>query len=251
MHFRLPKPLHGWREFTGEVGIIVIGVLIALGAEQMVQHFRDVQQLRQAEERMTAELRDDDLPQAFARAAIGSCNTAQLDAIEQAVEKGDRQDIARLASAYDPPFRTWDEDAWKAAVASQALRYGDGDRAVAWGAAYVGMPVMTQWTTAEQDGLRQLRAKIGGHGFLTTVQQDRLFQLIADLRGTNKSMTGGSKALIHYVSPLGISIRPRDRASILAEAHRVYGSCVTDPARVSPSGPPGQYDASPQRPDRS
>ena len=37
MHFHLPKPLHGWREFTGEVGIIVIGVLIALGAESVVQ----------------------------------------------------------------------------------------------------------------------------------------------------------------------------------------------------------------------
>ena len=28
MHFHLPKPLHGWRAFAGEVGIIVIGVLI-------------------------------------------------------------------------------------------------------------------------------------------------------------------------------------------------------------------------------
>jgi hypothetical protein len=36
MHFHLPKPLHGWREFLGEVGIIVIGVLIALTAEQVV-----------------------------------------------------------------------------------------------------------------------------------------------------------------------------------------------------------------------
>jgi hypothetical protein len=42
MHFHLPKPLHGWREFVGEVGIIVIGVLIALGAEQVVEtlHWR-------------------------------------------------------------------------------------------------------------------------------------------------------------------------------------------------------------------
>jgi hypothetical protein len=42
MHFRVPKPLHGWREFAGEVGIIVIGVLIALGAEQVVEtiHWR-------------------------------------------------------------------------------------------------------------------------------------------------------------------------------------------------------------------
>src|ERR1700751_6074878 len=39
MHFHLPKPLHGWREFAGEVGIIVIGVLIALGAEQVVESF--------------------------------------------------------------------------------------------------------------------------------------------------------------------------------------------------------------------
>jgi hypothetical protein len=42
MNFHLPKPLHGWREFAGEVGIIVVGVLIALGAEQVVEevHWR-------------------------------------------------------------------------------------------------------------------------------------------------------------------------------------------------------------------
>lgn len=42
MHIHLPKPIHGWREFWGEVGIIVIGVLIALGAEQAVEalHWR-------------------------------------------------------------------------------------------------------------------------------------------------------------------------------------------------------------------
>ena len=42
MHFHVPKPLHGWREFAGEVGVIVLGVLIALGAEQVVEtlHWR-------------------------------------------------------------------------------------------------------------------------------------------------------------------------------------------------------------------
>src|SRR3954451_5693850 len=40
MHFHLPKPLHGWRAFVGEVGIIVVGVLIALGAEQVVENLR-------------------------------------------------------------------------------------------------------------------------------------------------------------------------------------------------------------------
>ena len=41
MHFHLPKPLHGWREFAGEVGIIVVGVLIALGAEQIVEKIHE------------------------------------------------------------------------------------------------------------------------------------------------------------------------------------------------------------------
>ena len=42
MHFHLPKPIHGWRQFFGEVGIIVVGVLIALGGEQIVEmaHWR-------------------------------------------------------------------------------------------------------------------------------------------------------------------------------------------------------------------
>lgn len=35
MHVHLPKPLHGWRAFAGEVGIIVLGVLVALGLDQV------------------------------------------------------------------------------------------------------------------------------------------------------------------------------------------------------------------------
>jgi hypothetical protein len=41
MHVHLPKPQHGWRAFAGEVGIIVIGVLIALGVEQIASAVRE------------------------------------------------------------------------------------------------------------------------------------------------------------------------------------------------------------------
>jgi hypothetical protein len=47
MHFHLPKPLHGWRELTGEVGIIVVGVLIALGAQQVVEMINGKAQVRE------------------------------------------------------------------------------------------------------------------------------------------------------------------------------------------------------------
>jgi hypothetical protein len=56
MHFHLPKPLHGWREFVGEVGIIVIGVLIALTAEQLVEGIRNRQAADAARDNIRAEI---------------------------------------------------------------------------------------------------------------------------------------------------------------------------------------------------
>lgn len=56
MHVHLPKPLHGWREFAGEVGIIVLGVLIALSAEQVVETIHTRQRIRETRVALDAEL---------------------------------------------------------------------------------------------------------------------------------------------------------------------------------------------------
>ena len=40
MLFRLPRPLHGWREFIHEVVIVLIGVLLALGGAQLIDTLR-------------------------------------------------------------------------------------------------------------------------------------------------------------------------------------------------------------------
>lgn len=46
---KIPRPLNGWRVFAGEVGVIVLGVLLALGAQQIVEDMRiraDVREFR-------------------------------------------------------------------------------------------------------------------------------------------------------------------------------------------------------------
>ncbi len=55
MHIHLPKPLHGWREFVGEVGIIVIGVLLAIGAEQAIEALHHRSQVHEAIDKLHAE----------------------------------------------------------------------------------------------------------------------------------------------------------------------------------------------------
>jgi len=46
MEIHKPKPVHGWREFLKEYGIIVLGVLTALALEQAVEwlHWRHMVQ---------------------------------------------------------------------------------------------------------------------------------------------------------------------------------------------------------------
>lgn len=58
MDLRLPRPIHGWRQFFGEVGIIVIGVLIALGAERVASNFNDRDLADQTRASVTDEIND-------------------------------------------------------------------------------------------------------------------------------------------------------------------------------------------------
>ena len=242
MHVHLPKPLHGWRAFIGEVGIIVLGVLIALGAEQVAEHFHEKAQLKEAEDAMVAELRDDDLPQAYARVAIHDCLVNQLDQIENAVVAGtDRGKISSLATAYRPLYRTWDDQAWKAALASQAFASSGSNRMISWSRRYVAIPVLAEAAAHEQTELPQLWARMGGSGPLTTSEKDRLFQAIAILRRDNRQMGGAALYLIKETEDAGIALSRKERSQLLADARQNYGHCVREPSASEVPASEGQF----------
>jgi hypothetical protein len=41
MHFHVPRPIHGWRQFFNEVAVIVVGIVIAIGGEEIVMSWRE------------------------------------------------------------------------------------------------------------------------------------------------------------------------------------------------------------------
>lgn len=229
MHFQLPKPLHGWRHFAGEVGIIVLGVLIALSAQQIAQSFTDRAQLREAEDAMRYELRDDNLPQAFIRAAAYPCYSTQLDSIEAAVAAADRNTFAKLAKTYNPVFRTWDDEAWKTALASQVLVPAGSKRITKWSLAYVAIPILRQTSKQESDALPYLWARLDGAGPIPPDQRQRLFQVIANLRLFNQQMAVSSLLFMNVQGRRGLSLSAQRKRELLMEAREFYGSCVTEP----------------------
>ena len=56
MDLHKPKPWHGVREFLKEYVIIVVGVLTALGAEQLVEQLHWREQIRATKEALLPEI---------------------------------------------------------------------------------------------------------------------------------------------------------------------------------------------------
>ena len=119
MHFHLPKPLHGWRAFAGEVGIIVIGVLIALGAEQLVEAARWREKVEIATTAIHSEL-NGQLDQSDEVVRFGKCMGPFVDVLEAAIIRHDKVSIGKLHDV-QPPFapRPWRSTAWQSAMSTQ------------------------------------------------------------------------------------------------------------------------------------
>jgi hypothetical protein len=154
MHFHLPKPLHGWREFTGEVGIIVIGVLIALGAEQVVENVHWSSQLREARTALGYEIADS-VGQGFEREHFYNCVEDRLDLLAATVDKaGETGRLPPLASPDAPPFRTWLDATWQTTMAGQSASRFSPRELDLYGSLYtfvqnlqqLGPREMTVWT---------------------------------------------------------------------------------------------------------
>lgn len=119
MHIHLPKPLHGWRAFVGEVGIIVIGVLIALGAEQVVEAGQWREKVEIARTAFRFEL-NAQLDQSDEVVRFGKCSGPFVDALEAAIIRHDKAAIGKLHDI-QPPFaaRPWPSTAWQSAMSTQ------------------------------------------------------------------------------------------------------------------------------------
>jgi hypothetical protein len=177
MEIHKPNPVHSFREFLGEVGII------ALGAEQTAQALHWRAKVHDADESMRIELGGDDGPQAFTRVAIEACLDDQLDTIQAAVEGArDRRTIAPHAAAYVPPTRTWDQEAWRSAVASDAASDTSADQMVTWSKPYRLLAALEATNLAESSDRTALQPTRRAGGPLSAVEQDRMLSAIARLR---------------------------------------------------------------------
>ena len=231
MEIHRPKAFHGWRELAKEIGIIVIGVLIALGAEQTVEAFHWRHKVNDAAEAMRLELRDDDGPQAYMRVAAAPCLDRQLDAIQTAIEAGrSRAEIVALIGDYKPPVRTWDSEAWKAAVASDVGSHVTAEQMIDWSKPYRTMPDLQAVNTQERlDRVALLPTRRLG-ARLSPGEADTMLAAIQRLRDDNLKMRGLSRTLLFGMEKFGMNLTPDQQRRVLDGLRARYGDCVAVPS---------------------
>src|SRR4051812_22998438 len=180
MHVHLPKSLHGWRQFAWEVFIIVVGVLIALGAEQVVERLTWRQRVNEAKEDLRVDLHDD-LFYAQERAQKKDCIDRRLARLSDLI---DHPPPAAWKLKRTVPLRPWSSSVWDSAIASGAVSHMRADDRARYTQAYSLVRTLHDMNIDEYTTGAELRMLERG-GAISDPTQDRLRAIAAKLQGYN------------------------------------------------------------------
>ena len=212
MEIRLPKPLHGWREFIGEVGIIVIGVLIALAADQIVERMAWRKHVAEAKEDLRSEL-EGDLFDAQERVRIAPCVDRRLDQLELIVDRPPSKPWKLLQGHGVTPVRVWSSSGWDSAVAAGTVGHMRANERAQYAAVYSFVRRMQDLTFDEFALATEFRMLERG-GPLSEATQDRMRANIARVRGYNQVLALGGTQLSELIRSLGVDLAPDARQAL-------------------------------------
>jgi hypothetical protein len=221
-----PKLFGDWRDFLREFVIIVLGVLTALLAQQAVESLNWRHKVEAALADMDNELSVGDGPQAYTRLAIDKCVNTQLDAIRDAIERGDRAASRAQIDGLWLPRRTYDYLAREAAAASDVSSHMPPDRMLQYRIAYEVMPNMNRLAEKELSDQAHLHALPRRGGPIETAEKLAAIDAVEALRADNDEMTREARFMLHRLQIIGLKL---DRASVkrnLGGVPRQYAACL-------------------------
>jgi hypothetical protein len=239
MRFHLPKPLHGWRAFGGEVGIIVIGVLIALAAQQVVEAWQWRQQVKQAKEQLRNELTAITM-EAYVRLVISSCVSRDLNEIATRLNRpsmnwsgmgGNAPTVIRVP--YRPRVRNGQisAEAWNNAMATGIVNHFPYSEVGTLSTIYAYAKQLRDDERAESEAAAKL-SPLAANSPLSPETRIAMLQTVNELQRMNWEIQQESSFIVMSVDQAGVGLtqaslrKSEDEASKMERAD--LGRCVSD-----------------------
>jgi hypothetical protein len=156
MHIHKPKAAHSPREFLSEIGVIVVGVLIALALEQAVEWVHWRHETDAARDALKSEAANNLGAAAFRQRQHG-CLQRRLEELEVIFERhANGKPFALRARVGGPVYYGAVQNAWQVEVASQGLAHMPLNEKLKFSAAYDEFASLDRTLLQEQDAWRRL-----------------------------------------------------------------------------------------------
>jgi len=156
VEFHKPKPVHNWRELLSEIGVIVIGVCIALAAEQAVEWLHWQGEVKAARQALAGEISANG--GYFARRiAIAPCMHKQFmeaQAILVALEAG--KPVPAFTVFRPGGGSLLVDGEWQSQRASQTLTHFPREELATMSRYYAQLPELAYWVRSEMEIWAQL-----------------------------------------------------------------------------------------------
>jgi hypothetical protein len=212
-----PTPLKGWRAFAGEVGTIVLGVLIALAAQEFMQSLHWKREVRDTRKALNAEL-SRDLAAYQYRVGQGQCIEDRLGEFQRWADslRSGRALTLRQMIAAPPGFKVRTA-AWEVTDGEIASRI-PVDAKMAYAGMYDAMRTFDEMTSTEQDQWASLMEMQSGKTY--TEADIRAIERAVRLAG---AINQAIPSFARTIDPLTRELVIRPEANIEGRADPIIG----------------------------
>ncbi len=204
MHIHKPKPLHGVRELLSEVGVIVVGIVIALGLEQIVEGVRHGRETAEARETIRAEVATD-ITRTNQRVLKQACIDRRLDELQAILDQRSADGrIARPNWIGRPSRYAIESNRWDAATHSGRVSLLGADEQATFGFMYAILSYYYDMENGEQLVWAKIQA-LQGVDNLTPDGLLTMRQLLGEARFYNGSIRQISKHIVERGRAAGLA----------------------------------------------
>jgi hypothetical protein len=254
MHVHLPKAFHGWRELSKEVGIIVLGVLIALSFEQLVQEWRWHEDVRSTRQSLNGEIENAALF-AIERLAVQPCLRARIGHLAQKLNSQNPNWVAdpmvfgryevpgfsmSMPVAYEAPHRPYITDIWETAKSTGVIDHMEQREAHSFEYMYTNIDRLRSSEDEETTTMPQL-SYLNFNVTMTPQLRAQSLVGLGRLDIINSQAAGYSRQILSTVAAMhlhfgaatwggGFPTFEAARRKILSNDRQRYGPCVADVA---------------------
>ena len=196
MDIHKPKPIHNWRDFLKEVGTIVLGVSIALAAEQGVEWWHWRSEVTQARAAIASEMTGS-VHNAIVRLRTRDCTERKLDQLalilDAAAHTGNLPPVGAIGQ---PPRRRWSSGAWNSVVASQVATHFPRHELSDLGRLYTYIAYNNDRANEENDVWSNLATMVGPGRRLDPASEAELRAALSRARTYNRNFVISSLVIL-------------------------------------------------------